>query len=50
MWLLTLPWTTAYFVYETSWEHWLRVAGVALFVTVHLIVCAPRVSKERPSV
>ncbi len=26
MWIVTLPWTLAYLVYETSWEHWLRVA------------------------
>ena len=27
MWILTLPWTVAYLVYETSWEHWLRVSS-----------------------
>lgn len=42
MWLLTLPWTVAYLVYETDWTHWLRVVVVALIVTVHLSVCAPR--------
>jgi hypothetical protein len=42
MWLLTLPWTVAYVVYETSWQHWVRVLVVALVVTVHLSVCAPR--------
>jgi hypothetical protein len=42
MWLLTLPWTVAYLVYETSWQHWVRVLAVALIVTVHLSVCAPR--------
>lgn len=42
MWILTLPWTIAYLVYDSSWEHWLRVVAVALIVTVHLSVCAPR--------
>ncbi len=42
MWLLTLPWTVAYLVYETSWQHWIRVSLVALVVTVHLGACAPR--------
>ncbi len=42
MWILTLPWTLAYLVYETSWAHWLRVLLVALFVLVHLSVSAPR--------
>jgi hypothetical protein len=45
MWLLTLPWTVAYLVYETSWEHWLRLAVVALIVAVHLCICAPRVPR-----
>jgi hypothetical protein len=47
MWLLTLPWTVAYLAYETSWEHWLRVVVVALIVTVHLSVCAPRAPRSR---
>ncbi len=42
MWILTLPWTVAYLVYETSWQHWIRVVIVALIVAVHLSVCAPR--------
>jgi hypothetical protein len=42
MWILTLPWTVAYLVYETSWQHWVRVALVAIIVTVHLGACAPR--------
>lgn len=47
MWLLTLPWTVAYLVYETDWAHWLRVVVVALIVTVHLSVCAPRLPGPR---
>jgi len=47
MWLVTLPWTVAYLVYETSWEHWLRVLVVALIVAVHLSVCAPRTPRPR---
>ena len=42
VWILTLPWTVAYLVYETSWQHWDRVLVVALVVTVHLGACAPR--------
>ena len=42
MWILTLPWTVAYLVYETSWQHWVRVLLVALIVTVQLGACAPR--------
>ena len=47
MWLVTLPWTVAYLVYGASWEHWLRVAVVAVIVTVHLSVCAPRIPRPR---
>jgi hypothetical protein len=42
MWILTLPWTVAYLVYGSSWEHWLRVLAVALIVLVHLSITAPR--------
>ena len=46
MWLLTLPWTVAYLVYETSWQHWVRVLLVAIVVTVHLGACAPRTPRR----
>jgi hypothetical protein len=46
MWILTLPWTVAYLVYETSWQHWLRVLIVALIVTFHLSICAPRTPRS----
>ena len=42
MWIVTLPWTVAYLVYQTSWEHWLRIVVVALIVVVHLGITAPR--------
>jgi hypothetical protein len=42
MWIVTLPWTIAYLVYDASWEHWLRVLVVALVVLVHLGAAAPR--------
>ena len=45
MWIVTLPWTVAYLVYETSWEHWVRVLVVALVVSVHLSASAPRRSR-----
>jgi phosphatidylserine synthase len=45
MWILTLPWTVAYLVYESSWVHWLRVLVVALIVVAHLSVSAPRTSR-----
>ena len=47
MWIVTLPWTVAYLVYDSSWEHWLRVLVVALMVVVHLSACAPRVPRGR---
>ena len=50
MWLLMLPWTVAYLVYETSWEHWVRVGVLVLIVVVHLSICAPRVPRERDTV
>jgi len=40
MWLLTLPWTLAYLVYETGWEHWLRVVVVA-FIAAALVGHSP---------
>jgi hypothetical protein len=42
MWIVTLPWTLAYVVYDSSWEHWLRVAIVAFIATAHLSISAPR--------
>lgn len=42
MWIVTLPWTVAYLVYDASWAHWVRVLVVALIVLVHLSVAAPR--------
>ena len=50
MWLLTLPWTVGYLVYETAWEHWLRVAIVTVIVTVHLGCCTPRAPRARETV
>jgi hypothetical protein len=50
MWLVTLPWTVAYLVYETGWEHWVRVVIVALIVAVHLGICAPRAPRPRDTV
>jgi hypothetical protein len=45
MWIVTLPWTVAYLVYESSWEHWLRVLVVVLIVVVHLSIAAPRTQR-----
>jgi len=50
MWLVTLPWTVAYLVYETGWEYWLRVAVVALVVAVHLCISSPRAPRARDAV
>src|SRR5215470_12405354 len=33
LWILTLPWAVAYLVYETTWQHWVRVLLVAAIVT-----------------
>jgi hypothetical protein len=49
MWILTLPWTIAYLVYESSWEHWVRVLVVALIALAHLGATAPR-PRERGDV
>lgn len=45
MWIVTLPWTVAYLVYDSSWEHWLRVLVVALVILVHLGITAPKASR-----
>jgi hypothetical protein len=45
MWIATLPWTVAYLVYDSSWEHWLRVLVVVLIVVVHLGITAPKASR-----
>jgi hypothetical protein len=42
MWIVLLPWALAYVVWESSWEHWLRVLVVVLIVMVHLSVSVPR--------
>jgi hypothetical protein len=42
MWIVLLPWAVTYVVWETSWDHTLRVVLVVLFATVHLVVCMPR--------
>ena len=46
MWIATLPWTVAFLIYESDWQHWARVLVVALIVTVHLSMCAPRVRRS----
>ena len=45
MWILLLPWALAYLAWESSWEHWVRVAVVVLLVLVHLSISAPRVTR-----
>jgi len=45
MWIVTLPWTLAYLVWESSWEHWVRVLVVVLLAATHLLVSAPRVKR-----
>ena len=47
MWVVTLPWTIAYLVYASSWEHWLRVLVVALIALVHLSITAPKTHRAR---
>jgi hypothetical protein len=42
MWIVLLPWAVTYVVWESSWEHWLRVVVVVLIATVHLSISAPR--------
>ncbi len=45
MWIVLLPWALAYVVWESSWDHWLRVLVVVLIVTFHLSASAPRVRR-----
>lgn len=45
MWIVTLPWTLGYLVYDSSWEHWLRVVVVVLIVVAHLAISAPKVQR-----
>jgi hypothetical protein len=47
MWIVALPWAIAYLVYDSSWEHWLRVLVVAFIVLVHLGITAPRQPRPR---
>ena len=42
VWILTLPWTVAYLVYETAWTHWVRVLAVVAIAALHLVASAPR--------
>ena len=41
-WILTLPWTVAYLVYETGWTHWVRTLVVVGIAALHLAASAPR--------
>ena len=41
-----LPWVLTYVVWESSWEHWLRIVLVVLFAAVHLSICAPRETRR----
>ncbi|HLE99351.1 MAG TPA: hypothetical protein VI540_05585 [Gaiellaceae bacterium] len=47
MWIVLLPWALAYVVWESSWDHWLRVVVVALVAIVHLSISAPRAKHSR---
>ncbi|HSI96888.1 MAG TPA: hypothetical protein VK926_00870 [Gaiellaceae bacterium] len=42
MWVVLLPWAVAYVVWESSWDHWLRVLVVVLITIVHLAVSTPK--------
>jgi hypothetical protein len=42
MWILLLPWAVSYAVWQSSWDHWLRVSIVVLFTVAHLALSAPR--------
>jgi hypothetical protein len=46
MWIVLFPWAITYVVWDSSWEHWVRVLLVVLFATVHLLICMPR-AKQR---
>lgn len=42
MWIVLLPWALAYVLWESSWDHWLRVALLVLLIAGHLLLSAPR--------
>jgi hypothetical protein len=42
MWILLLPWAVGYAVWESSWDHWLRILLVVLVAAMHLVLSAPR--------
>jgi hypothetical protein len=42
MWIVLLPWAITYVVWDSSWDHWLRVVLVVLFAAVHLVICMPK--------
>lgn len=42
MWIVLLPWAVTYVVWETSWEHWLRVVVVVAIAAVHIGASIPR--------
>ena len=46
MWIVLLPWALTYVIWESSWEHWLRIVLVVLFAAVHLSICAPRETRR----
>jgi len=42
MWIVTLPWTLAYLVSESSWEQWLQGVVIVLIAVTHLGISAPK--------
>jgi hypothetical protein len=42
MWIVLLPWALAYLVWDSSWEHWVRVLVVVIMAVVHLSISVPR--------
>lgn len=45
MWIVTLPWTLAHLVYDSSWDHWVRALVVVAIVVLHLSISAPTAEK-----
>lgn len=43
MWILVFPWALGIYVWERSWDEWVRLLLVALFGAVWMRVSAPKV-------
>jgi hypothetical protein len=45
MWIVLLPWAVAWVIWESSWDHWVRVLCVVLLCALHLAISVPRLRR-----